>query len=86
MARTSPTTATCVLYDPADGDIHLVHTVVYFPGAKPRAWRTVEKEARQILSESRRDRAGLKSMRVNAKAIAPGVSYRVVRGKLTRTP
>ena len=86
MAKRPPATATCVLYDPADGVIHLVHTVVYFAGAKPRAWQAVEKEARQILSESRRDRARLKSMRVKAKAIEPGVSYRVVRGKLTRTP
>jgi hypothetical protein len=86
MAKRPPATATCVLYDPADGDIHLVHTVVYFRGAKPRSWQAVEKEARQILSESRRDRAGLKSMRVNARAIEPGVPYRVVRGKLTRTP
>jgi hypothetical protein len=86
MAKKPPATATCVLYDPADGDIHLVHTVVYFPGATPRAWAAVEKEARQILADHQRDRAGLKSMRVNTKAIEPGVSYRVVRGRLTRTP
>ena len=86
MPRKSPAATTCVLYDPADGGIHLVHTVVQFHGARPANWSAVEKEARQILSASKRDRSGLKSLRVDAKALAPGLSFRVVRGKLTQTP
>ena len=86
MPRRPPAADTCVLYDPSDGGIHLVHTVVTFAGAQRASWKSVEKEAREILVSSRRDRSGLKSLRANARTLAPGVDCRVVRGKLTRTP
>jgi hypothetical protein len=86
MPRTLPKTETCVLYDPADGSIHLAHTVVLFSGAKAASWKAIEREAREILSSNKRDRPGLKSLRVRANALTPDSAYRVVRGKLTRTP
>ena len=82
MVRKAPAHTTCVLYDPADGSIVLMHTVVTLAGAKPAARKAVEDEARSILSARKWHRKGLRALHPRAGAVKPGVAYEVSRGKL----
>jgi hypothetical protein len=82
MARPKPSHTTCVLYDPIDGGVVLMHTVVRLAGAKPGTRKTDEAEARAIAARLPRPPKTLKAVHVPAADLKPDVAYRVSRGKL----
>ena len=86
MAQKAIAQTTCVLYDPADGSIVLMHTVVRFGGSKLAGRKAAEVEARSIVARRKQHRKELKALHVKADAVQPGVAYRVSRGRLTATP
>jgi hypothetical protein len=83
MPQKETAQTTCVIYDPADGSILLMHTVVRLRGAAPGAPGADEAEARSILARRNQDRKELRALHVNADDVQPGFGYRVSRGKLT---
>jgi hypothetical protein len=82
MPQQGTAQATCVIYDAADGSIVLMHTVVRVRGATPGAPGADEAEARSILARRNQDHKEFRALHVNADDVKPGVTYRVLRGKL----
>ena len=83
MPQKETAQTTCVIYDPADGSIVLMHTVVRLRGAAPGVRGADEADARSILARRNQDRKEFLALHVNADEIQPGFRYRVSRGKLT---
>jgi hypothetical protein len=83
MPQKETAQTTCVIYDPADGSIVLMHTVVRLRGAAPGAPGADETDARSILARRNEDRREFLALHVNADDVQPGFKYRVSRGKLT---
>ena len=83
MPQKETAQTTCVIYDPADGRIVLMHTVVRLRGAAPGAPGADEADARSILARRNQDRKKLLALHVNADDVQPGFRYRVLRRKLT---
>jgi hypothetical protein len=83
MPENETAQTTCVIYDPADGSIVLMHTVVRLRGAAPGVRGADEADARSILARRNQDRKELLALHVKADDVQPGFRYRVSRGKLT---
>jgi len=83
MPQKETAQTTCVIYDPRDGSVVLMHTVVRLRGAAPGAPGADEADARAILARRNQDGKELLALHVNADDVQPGFSYRVSRGKLT---
>jgi hypothetical protein len=83
MPQKETAQTTCVIYDPADGSIVLMHTVVRLRGAAPGVPGADEADARSILARRNQNRKELLVLHVNADDVQPGFRYRVARGKLT---
>ena len=61
MARKETAQTTCVLYDPADGNVVLVHTEVRFGSSRPAGRKAAEAEARSVLSRRKQHRPDLRA-------------------------
>jgi hypothetical protein len=83
MPQKETAQTTCVIYDPADGTIVLMHTVVRLRGAAPGASGADEADARSILARRNQDRKELRALHVSADDVQPGIRYRISRAKLT---
>ena len=67
----------CVLFDPADGNIHHIHRVVTMRGAKETSEREMEARILHLAKERGLDTNRLQLLHVDPEAIAHGTGYAV---------
>jgi hypothetical protein len=73
----APATASCVLYDPADGSIVHTHTVVRFDRGSVPSPKALETEARASLAKQPNNREGLHVLHVKSDDLAPEGEFKV---------
>lgn len=84
----APTSASCVLYDPADGSIVHTHTVVRFDRGSLASAKELESEARASLAKQPHRRAGLQALQIKTDDLEGEGDYRVdvATGSLRKQP
>jgi hypothetical protein len=84
----APATASCVLYDPADGSIVHTHTVVRFDRGSVPSPRELETEARASLAKQPNHRDGLQVLHVKTDDLMPEGEFKVhpTAGTLEKLP
>jgi len=73
----APATASCVLYDPADGRIVHTHTVVRFDRGSVPSPKVLETEARAGLAKQANHRDGLQVLHVKSDDLGPEAEFKV---------
>src|SRR4051812_34473881 len=81
-------TASCVLYDPADGSIVHTHTVVRFDRGRVPSPKDLETEARASLAKQPNHREGLRVLHVKSDDLGAEGEFKVhpTAGRLEKVP
>lgn len=82
----APASASCVLYDPADGSIVHTHTVVRFDGGRLPSPKDLESEAQAALQKQPHRRSGLQTLHLKPGDLESEDDLRVEAGKLAKVP